>query len=107
MPNRKIVSRSEHIASACDTIDPFRLIEMFNQKKKELDQDLHVHIKFELNEYGYPYDPASYTGLFIVWKDYESADEMKARIDQERQYQEDRIKRDRAEFERLRQQFGN
>ena len=42
----------------------------------------------------------------MKWQDYETDEEYEKRIAQEKQFEEAKLARDRAEFERLRKQFG-
>lgn len=104
--SRNLVQRGTEISGLYDSVDPEHLIRLREEKKAELQEDLHKHIKFEIDKKYYDYDPNEYVCLYMKWLEYESDDEYEKRIAQEKQFEAEKLARDRAEFERLRKQFG-
>ena len=78
-----------------------------NEKRKDLPQELQSTVHFELDSYGYDYDPTTYTGLFLKWYRYETDAEEFLREKQEADALLQRTERDKAEFERLSKMFSS
>lgn len=104
--NRKLVNRSISVYGKYDSIDPENLIKLREEKKQSLPEELHHLIHFELDTRYEKYDPEEYVDLFMKWQDYETDEEYNNRIALEKQREEAKLEKDRAEFERLRKQFG-
>lgn len=104
--SRKIVNRSIRVYGQYDSIYPERMIKLREEKKQSLPEELHHLIYFELDKRYEKYDSEEYIDVFMKWQDYETDEEYEKRIAQEKQIEEAKLARDRAEFERLRKQFG-
>jgi len=104
--NRKLVSRSISVYGKHDSIDPDHMIKLREEKKQSLPKELRHLVHFELDTRYEKYDPDEYTDVFMKWQDYETDEEYNNRIALEKQREEAKLEKDRAEFERLRKQFG-
>lgn len=103
---RKLVNRSISVYGQYDSINPERMIKLREEKKQSLPEELHHHIYFELDTRSEKYGSEEYVDVFMKWQDYETDEEYNNRIALEKQREEAKLARDRAEFERFRKQFG-
>lgn len=82
------------------------LMARLDEEIKNLPEDQRSSVTFDIKEYGYNYDPHTYSALFIIWMRPESDEEEKKREAEEAARVAARDTRERAEFERLKKQFG-
>lgn len=106
---KRLVHGSEQIISAYSTFTPEELIQVRKKKIKELqDQGIlgEIKVDFEIDKYGYDYDPNDYYGVFIKWQHLETDAQYSKRIQKEDAQKKQELEHKRRQFEALKKELG-
>ncbi len=104
------MSKKKIIGANVGEMWPSRFSGTLAHAKEQIEELIATHgpdarLDWEARHY-YPYDQEPTPLYFIIVDREENDEEFNKRIAQEAKWQEDRDKRDLAEFERLKKQFG-
>jgi hypothetical protein len=103
---KQLVPDSEQLMACYDDRTRDEMIKMMDEALAALPEDQRASAMFSIDTYSAPYDDSTYCALFMEFKRLETDEEEAKREADEKRFKDQQVKRDRAEFERLKKQFG-
>jgi hypothetical protein len=101
MTKRQIKTERYQLYGKYDTVAPLEMLNLAEEKRATLPDELKHSVSFELDEYYADYDDNPRVGLFLTWSRYETDEELAIRVRAEAVAEMQRKERDQREFERL------
>lgn len=101
---RKYISRSKRVDYMEGTRE--QVIQAMDNALASIPEEGRAQAYFSIETYGYPYDPTTYHGMHVQWKELESEDAWKLRLSDLDEIAAKRVDQERKEFERLSKIYG-
>jgi hypothetical protein len=103
---KKLTQKHRQVCGKYDSYSRDELVKLLDENIESLDEECRGSVKFEIEEeYGYGDDPGP-ASLYIYWAQLETDAEERNRMQEEARQAEFNLARERAEFERLKNKFG-
>lgn len=107
MTEKKTIRVQEYAIGKYSSFSLQEMIIDLTEKANRVEEKYRDSVRFEIDEVWEQYDTSPTVALYISYDRLETDKEFETRIADEAKAVEAKLIRDRAEFERLRKQFGN